>query len=373
MAHNKSSTYADADEVRSLMERTHSPRVMGVGGSGGGLGLFRLDYDEALFQRNYDEPVLAARAGGVAARQAIARATGRYDTLGADLVAACVNALICVGAEPLFFLPGLLPGELGPERVIEVVTSIAQGCSRAGCSLLGGGVMSGPGGEGGASAGLSGFAVGVVERRRLLDGTHTRAGDVVIGLASDGLHGQGLGLAWRVLCGESVLPSRLAGILLPAPGEGDLSSSNNQANGTHNAGGTPAPHETPAAQLLRPARLYAPSVLEVVGAYRVKRVVKAMAHIDGGLGGPWTAGLPDGLAVRLRRGSWDIPPIFRLLAERGPLNDIDMFHTFNMGIGFVMIVAPNFAKPVMARLRRHGERCGVIGKIVKGEGGIEWA
>jgi len=141
-------------------------------------------------------------------------------------------------------------------------------------------------------------------------------------------------------------------------------------------GGTPMPRETPAPhdELLRPTRLYAASVLEVLGAYRVKRVVKAMAHIaDGGLGGPWPGVLPDGLAVRIRRGGWDVPPIFQLLADRGGLDGIEMMNTFNMGVGMVMIVAPNFAKPVMSRLRNHGERCGVIGKVVKGDGGIEWA
>jgi len=325
---SKTTTTADgelADSLRPVMERTHSPRVIDARDVGArGLGLFRLDYDEALFQRNYKEPVLVARAGGVGAKLAIARAAGRWDTIGADLVAAYVNELICVGAEPLFFLPCLHGGELGPGPLAEIVKSIAEACTRAGCSLLDGDFAT----ASPATPALSGFAVGVVERRRVLDGRHTRPGDVVIGLSSDGLHSQGLELARPVLDAD---------------------------------------------ELLRPTRLYAPGVLDVLGAYRVKRVVKAMAHIaDGGLGGPWPAVLPEGLAVRLRRGSWDIPPIFQLLADRGGLDNIEMMNTFNMGVGFVMIVAPNFAKPVMARLRHHGERCGIIGKVVKGDG-LEWA
>jgi len=344
-------TSADADTageagrgvraVWPLMERTHSPRVLGTLG---GLGLFRLDYDEALFQRNYREPVLAARSGSVGSRFALARAAGRPDALGGDLVATCVNDLIRVGAEPLFFLPNLRGGDPDPGWLTGIVRSIAQACSRAGCSLLDGDVAPSTGAVRGDGAfELSGFCVGVVERRRLLDGSHARAGDVVIGLASDGLHASGFAPASRVLYCD--------------------------------AGETPAPRaDAVLDELLRPTRLYAPSVLEVVGAYRVKRVVKAMAHIaDGGLGGLWPTVLPEGLSVRLRRGSWDVPPIFQLLADRGSLDGIEMVNTFNMGIGFVMIVSPNFAKPVMTRLRRHGERCGVIGKVVKGDGGIEWA
>jgi len=372
MATNKPVTNTDADAasdadplargIRALVERTHSPRVIGPRE---GLGLFRLDYDEALFQRNYAEPVLVARTGRVGEKFPLARAAGRLDVLGVDVVAACVNELIAAGAEPLFFLPSLCAGELAPAEVADVIKGIAEGCSRAGCSLLEGGGIGGSmaGGSDDGGFALSGFAVGVVERRRLLDGAHARAGDVVIGLASEGLHGQGLSLARRTLPRDAGVSPALD---MPAP------SGNIDEKSAHNAGETPASRDI-VDELLRPTRIYVQSVLDVLGAYRVKRVVKAITNIAaGGLAGPWPRVLPAGLAVRLRRGSWDVPPIFQLIADRGQADAIEMVNTFTMGIGLVIIVAPHFAKPVMARLRRHGERCGIIGKLVKGDGGIEW-
>ena len=334
------------DLIRGLVERTHNPRVMGQ--YGGFAGMFRLDYNEKLFKRNYREPVLVGCTDGVGTKLLVAIAAGKLDTVGIDLVAMNVNDLICCGAEPLFFLDYIGTGKLDPLRMAEILKGVSEGCCQASCALLGGETAEMPDIYKGADFDLAGFAVGVVEKRRIIDGSRTEAGDVVIALASDGLHSNGYGLARRVLLER-------AGLRLddrPAELEG----------------------ATVAAELLRPTRIYVRSILDVLARYRVKHIIKAMAHITGGgLPGNLTRSLPAGLTVRVRRDSWPVPAIFKLIAARGPVDDIEMHRVFNMGVGFAIIVAPSFATSIMNTLRRRGERCWVLGKVRKGDGELQWA
>jgi phosphoribosylformylglycinamidine cyclo-ligase len=353
----KAVTYKDAgvdidageamvDRIRPHVERTRTQRVMGS--VGGFAGLFRLDYNEKLFQKNYAEPVLVACADGVGSKLKLAFATGILDTVGIDLVAMNVNDMICCGAEPLFFVDYAGVSKLDPDQMALIVKGISDGCVQSGCALLGGETAELPDMYAAGEFDLAGFAVGVVERKRIIDGTRVRVGDAVIALASDGLHSNGYGLARRVLLGRRRFrlddkPAELQGVTI---GE----------------------------EMLRPTRIYVPAVTSLLARYRVKRPIKAMANITGGgLPGNLPRVLPDGFSVRIKRNSWPVPPIFELIAETGPVDPIEMARVFNMGVGFVMVVAPGFAGPVMNHLRRAGERCWILGKVREGRPALQWA
>ena len=289
-----------------------------------------------------------ACAYGVGTKVKVAIAMGKLDTIGIDCVAMNVNDMICCGAEPLFFVDYIGTGKLAPPRIAEIVKGVSEGCVRAGCALLGGETAEMPDIYQGDDFDLAGFAVGVVERRRTIDGSNAEVGDVAIALGSDGLHSNGYGLARRVLLeragyGVTDCPPELEGASV---GE----------------------------EMLRPTRIYVKPVLKVLGCYRVKKVVKALAHITGGgLPGNLPRVLPDGLTVRIKRDSWEVPPIFKLIAAKGPVDPIEMTRVFNMGIGLVMIVSPHFAGAIMNRLRRAGERCWVLGKVRRGGPELQWA
>ena len=303
------------DRIRPMVERTYGPRVMG--GYGSFAGLFRLDYNEKLFKRNYKEPVLVGCTDGVGTKLKVAFMTGKVDSVGIDLVAMNVNDLICCGAEPLFFLDYIAVGKLDPQTAADIVKGVSDGCVQAGAALLGGETAEMPDFYKPDEFDLAGFAVGVVERKRLIDGRNIAPGDLAIALASSGLHSNGYGLARKVVFDRAGLkvddrPAELEGASV---GE----------------------------ELLQPTRIYVKSVLSVLDRYRVKKVVRGLAHITGsGLQGNLPRILPKGLTVRVKR-DWPIPPIFRLIQQRGPVDDIEMFRVFNMGVGFVMIVAADFA------------------------------
>jgi phosphoribosylformylglycinamidine cyclo-ligase len=332
--------------IRPLVRRTFTPRVMDH--YGGFAGLFRLDYNEQLFKRNYREPVLVGCTDGVGTKLKVAFAAGKLDTVGIDLVAMNVNDLICTGAEPLFFLDYLAVGKLEPARMAQIVKGVADGCLQAGCALLGGETAEMPDFYKPDEFDMAGFAVGVVERRRLVDGSNVEPGDLAIALGSNGLHSNGFGLARRVLL------ERAGYKLTDRPPELEGASVGEE--------------------LLRPTRIYARPVLKVLGGYKVKRIVKAMANITGGaLPGTLSRVLPEGLTVRIKRDSWHVPPIFQLIAAKGPVDSLEMMRVFNMGVGFVMVVAPSSARAIMYRLRRMGERCWVLGKVRKGGPELLWA
>ncbi|MBS3733921.1 MAG: phosphoribosylformylglycinamidine cyclo-ligase [Phycisphaerae bacterium] len=356
-APHKSVTYHDAGvdidaadamvhRIRPLVERTYDPRV--VDNFDGFAGAFRMDFSETLLKRNYRDPYLVACTDGVGTKLKVAFRARRLDTVGIDLVAMNVNDLICCGAEPLFFLDYVAVGKLDGDRMTEIVRGITDGCVEAGVALLGGETAEMPDLYKPRQFDLAGFAVGVVERRRVIDGADVEPGDVAIGLAASGLHSNGYGLARKVLLGRK--GTRLNG----KPPE---------------LGGA-----TLGEELLRPTRIYVRPVLAVLGNYRVKKPVKAMAHITGGgLVGNLPRVLPEGVTVRVKRDSWPVPPIFEMIASAGPVDQIEMMRVFNMGIGFVMIVSKHFAEPIMNRLRRSGQRCWPIGKVVKGGPELTWA
>ncbi len=333
------------ERIKPLVRRTFTPRVMDQ--YGGFAGLFRLDYNEKLFKRNYKEPVLVGCTDGVGTKLMVAFKAGRVDTVGIDLVAMNVNDLICAGAEPLFFLDYIGAGKLDPARMTEIVRGITEGCLQSNCALLGGETAEMPAFYKPSEFDMAGFALGVVERDRIIDGSNAEPGDLAIALASDGLHSNGFGLARRVLLEK-------AGY--------DLDDRPPELEG-----------RSIGEEMLQPTRIYVKPVLKVLGSYRVKKVVKAMAHITGGgLPGNLPRVLPEGLTVRVKRSSWQPGPIFDLIAAKGPVDSLEMSRTFNMGVGFVMIVAPTFAKPVMDRLSRMGERCWVLGKVRKGGPELMW-
>ncbi len=333
------------ERIKPLVHRTFTPRVMDQ--YGGFAGLFRLDYNEKLFKRNYKEPVLVGCTDGVGTKLKVAFQAGKVDTVGIDLVAMNVNDLICAGAEPLFFLDYLGVGKVDPARMVDIVKGVTDGCLQSNCALLGGETAEMPSFYKPSEFDMAGFAVGVVERNRIIDGSNAEPGDLAIALASDGLHSNGYGLARRVLLEKAgySLDDRPAELEGRSVGE----------------------------EMLTPTRIYVKPVLKILNRYRVKKVVKALAHITGGgLPGNLPRVLPDGLTVRVKRNSWRPNPIFDLIAAKGPVDSIEMSKVFNMGVGFVMIVAPTFAKPIMDCLGRMGERCWVLGKVRKGGPELMW-
>jgi phosphoribosylformylglycinamidine cyclo-ligase len=332
-------TYRDAgvdiDEGDRLVELikpharpTMRPEVMG--GIGGFGGLFALD------MKKWREPVLVSGTDGVGTKLKVAFAAGRHDTIGIDLVAMCVNDVAVVGAEPLFFLDYFASGKLAAEQVADVVKGIAQGCALAGCALIGGETAELPGFYAKGEYDLAGFAVGVVERSRIVDGTRVRPGDAVVGIASSGLHSNGYSLARRAFeqRGLDWTPPELAGRTL-----GDA--------------------------LLEPTRIYAKDVLALVEAVPVK----AFAHVTGGgLPGNVPRTLPDGVKAVLDARRWPCPPIFDLLAREGGVPRDEMFRTFNMGLGLVAVVDAGDAARAQELLRGRGLDSWLVGAIEPGEG-----
>jgi len=327
------------DRISHSVATTYGPRVIRMHNSFA--GLFRLDYNEKLFKKNYRNPVLVACTDGVGSKVLVAKEMQRYDTVGIDLVAMNVNDMIVMGAEPLFFLDYLGVHKLGPERIAEMVEGVARGCRMADCALLGGETAEMPDIYRKDDFDMAGFAVGVVERGRIIDGSRVRKGDVVLGLGSSGLHSNGYSLA-RHICFKE-LKLRVGDKIEELGGK------------------------TIGEVLLEPTRIYAASIVRLLGKYKVKRVVHAMAHITGGgLVGNIPRVLPKDCNAVLRKGSWRVPEIFGYLQAKGPVEDKEMYRVFNMGIGFVLVVGADFASAVAEKLRKYGEDVYEIGVIAGG-------
>jgi phosphoribosylformylglycinamidine cyclo-ligase len=324
------------------VQSTYTPQVLTYS-HGGFAGLFQLDYPPGLLRRNYKNPVLVACTDGVGTKLEVAIRLGIADTVGIDLVAMCVNDLIVQGADPLFFLDYIALGKLDPMLVAEIVKGIAEGCREAGCSILGGETAEMPGFYPVGHYDLAGFAVGVVEKSRLILGRNVREGDRIIGLASSGVHSNGYSLVRRIFF----------------DGKWDLAA--------------PAPglDEPLGRALLRPTIIYVRPIQKLLRAYRTKRVIHAMAHITGsGLPGNLPRVLPPGLDAVLHLNRWTPPPIFRLLQEAGQVPDKEMFDVFNMGIGMALVVAPYFAESILEQLADMDVRADLVGEIVKGSGKV---
>jgi phosphoribosylformylglycinamidine cyclo-ligase len=309
--------------IADLAATTRRPEVADQ--VGGFSGLYRIDGGR----------LLAAATDGVGTKLEIARLTGRLDTVGIDLVAMCADDVACTGAEPLFFLDYLAVGRVEPTRVASMVEGVAEGCHRAGCALLGGETAEHPGVMAGDAFDLAGFCVGVVDEVSLLGSHRVGEGDVVIGLASSGLHANGYSL--------------VRASLLPAF---DLAD-------------TPAGLDRPLAdELLEPCRIYAP---EVVSLAR-EGLLHAVAHVTGGgIVENLPRALPDGLGATIRRGSWPEHPIFGLVQEASGASDDDLFATLNMGLGMLLVVAPDDAPTVLSRGAHEAFR---VGEVTAGPGVI---
>jgi phosphoribosylformylglycinamidine cyclo-ligase len=302
-----------------------------LGDIGAFAGFFRLP-------RRYRHPVLVAGTDGVGTKLRVAFLARRHDTVGIDLVAMSVNDLLVHGAEPLVFLDYIGIGRLAPRLVEAIVRGIAAGCREAGCALIGGETAEMPGFYARGEYDLAGFALGVVERDRLIDGRAVRPGDVVLGLASTGLHSNGFSLARRVL-----LDRRGHGV-------GDR---------------RPGLQRSLGAELLTPTRIY---VRPVLGLLRSGARVHAMAHVTGGgLTGNLPRVLPRGCRAVIRRGTWPVPPIFGVIQEGGRIADDEMYRVFNMGIGFCVIVPADASVVgrVEAAARAHGFDAQVIGEVIE--------
>jgi phosphoribosylformylglycinamidine cyclo-ligase len=328
------------DRIRSAVRRTHGPRVLGRYGHFA--GVFSLDYNQRLFQRNYKHPLLVAGTDGVGTKLRVAIEAGRYRTVGQDCVAMCVNDVLVLGAEPLFFLDYLGVGRLDPDAMADVVTGVAEACRTCDCALLGGETAELPGFYAPGDFDLAGFAVGIVEKRRIIDGRRIEEGDTVLGLASSGLHSNGYSLVRKIVFETAGLK---VGDELPGLGR------------------------TAADELLMPTRLYSPAVLKVIRYYRTKKVVHGMAHITGGgVAGNVARVVPPGLRAQLRKKAWPVPMIFGWIQKTGGVSAKEMGRVFNMGIGFVMIVSPYYADHIARILEKAGETVYPIGRIVRGKG-----
>ena len=322
---------AAADEavelLKPLAKRTLRPEVLsGLGGFG---GLFELN------QSKYKNPVLVSGTDGVGTKLKLAFELDKHETIGIDLVAMCVNDILVQGAEPLFFLDYLACGKLFPEKVEAVVKGISEGCLQSGCALLGGETAEMPGMYKTAEYDLAGFAVGAVEREKLIDGSKIEAGNVLLGLASSGVHSNGFSLVHKILAENS-----------------------QSINST-----LPDTAETIGEALLTPTRIYVKSILKLLEAVDVR----GMSHITGGgLPGNVPRMLPENTVAEIEKSSWPDLPIFSFLRKESGLPDEELFPVFNMGIGFVICIPESAEKIAKEILEQNGETVYRIGQIVSG-------
>jgi phosphoribosylformylglycinamidine cyclo-ligase len=304
----------------------------------GGIGKF------ASFVRlpgGYSSPVLVSSTDGVGSKLKVAFMADRHDSVGIDLVAMGVNDIIVHGAEPLYFLDYIGTARVQPDRIAEIVSGIARGCRIARCALVGGETAELPDLYGPDEYDLAGFAVGIAEESRLIDGRRVSGGDVIVGLPSSGLHSNGYSLARRIVFKE--LRLKIDSVF-------------------------PETSESVADALLTPTRIYVDPVL------KVRDRVHAMAHITGGgLTGNVPRVLPEGCRAVIERKAWHVPPVLRVLCERGRLSTSEMFRTFNMGIGYVLIVGKTAVDEVVSALAGAHEDPRVIGEVVAGDRGVELA
>ncbi|MBE9222473.1 phosphoribosylformylglycinamidine cyclo-ligase [Cyanobacterium stanieri LEGE 03274] len=322
------------NKIGSAVESTYRPGVLG--GLGGFGGCFEIP-------SGYRQPVLISGTDGVGTKLKIAHQLNRHDTVGIDLVAMCVNDILTSGAEPLFFLDYLATGKLNPQQLQEVVVGIAQGCKESGCALLGGETAEMPGFYQVGEYDLAGFCVGIVEKSSILDGKNVQIGDQAIALSSSGIHSNGFSLVRKIIEVNQLnwedKPKELGGLTL---GE----------------------------TCLTPTRIYVKPILKALENHLG---IKAMAHITGG-GIPENLPrcLPDNLSIEVNLNNWQIPPIFQWLAKTGNVNQQDMLDTFNMGVGFVVIVPPHKVKETIAFFEGENISSYHIGKVIEGKKDIQF-
>jgi phosphoribosylformylglycinamidine cyclo-ligase len=327
-----------------LLHRTYSPRVIPL--DGGFAGLFQLDFTNQLFARNYSDPVLVSCTDGVGTKLKVAQVTGSHRTVGIDLVAMSVNDAICCGAEPLFFLDYVAMSHDDPALLEQIVEGVTNGCIESDCALLGGETAIMPDLYRRGDYDLAGFCVGVVERKRLIDGKQIAPEDVILGVQSSGLHSNGFSLARKIVF-------EIAGLKADDHVE-ELGRTAGEA-------------------LLEPTRIYVRAVRKILANYRVKQVVHGIAHITGGgLHENLERILPEGTRALIRRGSWPTPPVFIWLQRLGDVDQAEMDQVFNMGLGLVLVVSPYYAESIQSQLADCGLASWPIGRVLSGPRGVAW-
>ena len=319
--------------MKNHIARTNVPGVLsGIGGFG---GLFAPDI------AGMKEPVLVSGTDGVGTKLKLAFVLDKHDTVGIDCVAMCVNDIICAGARPLFFLDYVAVGKNVPERVAKIVSGVAEGCVQAGCALIGGETAEMPGFYPENEYDLAGFAVGIVDRSKIIDNTQVKPGDAIIGLASSGVHSNGFSLVRKIFAVDIEEPSFTIH-------RDELGKSLGEA-------------------LLAPTRIYVKPML----ALMEQVTVKAVSHITGG--GFYEnipRSLPEGCAARIPLDRLGIPPLFQLIQREGNIPTRDMYNTFNMGVGMSVVVDKVDAVKAVEILREAGEDAWIMGEVVAGEGGV---
>ena len=354
--------YEAVSRMKSHIERTKTPGVMGELGGFGGL------FDLSL--GNYQEPVLVSGTDGVGTKLLLAFEMNKIDTIGIDVVAMCVNDIITQGAKPLFFLDYIACGKLDPAKIEAIVSGVSEGCVQSGCALIGGETAEMPGMYKENEFDIAGFSVGVVEKSKIINGNTIGEGDLLIGLPSSGVHSNGFSLIRKIIK------------------DGNLSLDEVYEGFEKKLGEV----------LLTPTRIYVKLILELLGVdkntlfpekvlhsgligeedffftedIRIEETthgIKGLAHITGGgFQENIPRILPHGLGAKINKGNWDAPPIFEFLRKKGNLSQEEMYNVFNMGIGMVMVVEEDKAKFMIASLKEMGMSASIIGKVVKGEG-----
>ncbi len=350
MENQNSVTYAEAgvdivegaravDAIKDTVHSTYRPEVVGdIGGFG---GLFSIAAAKAM-----DDPLLVSGTDGVGTKLKVAQRLGVHDTVGIDLVAMCVNDILATGAEPLFFLDYVAVGKLDAEAMAKIVGGIGEGCRQAGCALIGGEMAEHPGVMDPDDYDLSGFCVGVVDRPRMLDPESVREGDVLIGLASSGLHSNGYSLA-RKVCVEGRSEEALREAREDLAGQSILEA------------------------LLTPTRIYVKPVRAAMDA--VPGAIRALAHITGGgITENLNRALPATVDAEVDLGTWPLPPVVRFACEAANLSEAEALKTFNMGLGMILIVDPARAEAVEAALAAAGEQTYRVGRIAEGTGKVQY-
>ncbi len=310
------------NKIKPLVRRSFRPEVLqDIGGFG---SFFRLQKDK------FKDPILVSSSDGVGTKLKVAILANKHDTIGLDAVAMNVNDILCTGAETLFFLDYIAFSKLSENTLVDIVRGINNGCIEAGCSLVGGETAQMPGMYKAGEYDVAGFCVGVVERNNIINGKDIEVGDKVIGLESNGLHSNGYSLVRKVFSEKEL--KRMS------------------------------------KELLKPTRIYVKQVLGLLP----NRDIHGISHITGGaFYDKISRILPDNVNVRINKSSWSVPQIFRLIQNKGNIDDREMFHTLNMGIGMVLIVAPQSEKAIISKLAASKQKSWIIGEVVKGKKEVE--
>jgi phosphoribosylformylglycinamidine cyclo-ligase len=327
--------YEAIERIKPMVESTYIPGVLGTLGGFG--GMFAPDFS------GMKKPVLVSGTDGVGTKLKLAMLMNKHDTIGVDCVAMCVNDIICGGAAPLFFLDYIACGKNDPVRIAEIVSGITEGCRQAGCALVGGETAEHPGMMAEDDYDLAGFSVGIVDQEKIIDGAKLAEGDVLIGIASSGVHSNGFSLVRKVF---GIQDSRdVLDEYVPELGE------------------------TVGKALLRPTRIY---VRAIQGLLDRGIDIHAISHITGGgLYENVPRMMTEGLTAQIQTATIPVPPIFTLIAQRGNIPERDMYNTFNMGVGMILAVSKDEVGRAVEALIQAGERAYVIGSVVKGSSGVE--